>query len=216
MIAGEDLALYRQIEGKLKAGGQWRYSRGRPPHPAFKGAMAATDRLLRELPPGARVLVMRDQCLFDVRAGVLASGRKLLLPNDAGEVVYRIPPSALKYKNPGASAPRPQIPIDPLPLGSEVWQGPVDVIIVGCSAWNRDRKRLCSLDWDTTAATLEALGPCEREWNDNSWFIPADVPVACIAADEQEIHEEWPRWAAGHCADAVFTPTRTVVLGDSM
>ena len=211
MLADDDLALYRQIEGRLKAAKQWRYARGRPAHPCFLGAKIAAQRLLQRLPPDAAVLVMRDQALFDVRVAILASNRTLLVPDDVAPVIHRIPTSALKYSH--SDATKAVLHIDPLPYGSEVWQGRVAMIVVGCTAWSRDRRQLWSLDWDNTTGTLEALGPCEREWNDNSWCIPGDVPVACLAADEQEIREEWPRWAAGHCADAVFTPTREIVLG---
>jgi hypothetical protein len=215
MLAGDDLALYRQITGRLKAAKQWQNCAGQPPHPGFVGIKAATDRLFQHVAPDAAVLVMRDQCLFHTRVGVLATGRTLLVPDELGQDIYRIPRSALRYGPPGS--PKPILRIDPLPPGSEVWRGRVDIIVVGCTAWSRDRRQLWSLDWDNTAATLEELGPCEREWNDTSWFIPGDVPVVCLAADEQEIHldvdEAWPAWAAGHCADAVITPTQTVILG---
>ena len=49
-----------------------------------------------------------------------------------------------------------------------------------------------------------------------AWRLPLNVPIACLAADEQEIEPTWPRWAAGHCADVVFTPTRTVILGEEV
>lgn len=127
------------------------------------------------------------------------------------QAVYRIPVSALRYGHPGVS--KSILRIDPLPYGSELWHGRVDIIVAGCTAWSRDRRQLWSLDWDNTAETLDELGPCEREWNDTSWFIPSNVPVACLAGDEQEISEVWPLSAAGHYADAVFTPTQTVILG---
>jgi len=207
MIAGDDLALYMAILAQLKAAGQWRWCRGRPPHPPFKGAERATQRLLGYLPPDSPVLVMRDQVLRPVRVAVLQSGRPLLIPDDLGQVLYRIPLRSLTYGDTGANTPHLQI--DPLPYGSEEWRGPVGMIVVGCTAWSRDRRRLWSLDWDSTAGTLDELQRGEPD----GWRLSNDVPVVCIAADEQEINEDWPGWAVGHRADAVFTPTRTVILG---
>lgn len=212
MIAGDDLTLYMAILARLKAAGQWRWCRGRPPHPPFKGAEQATDRLLAHLPPDSPVLVMRDQVLRPVRVAVLRSGRPLLVPDDLGQVLYRIPPGSLKYQIPGAITAH--LRIDPLPYGSAEWRGPVGMIVVGCTAWSRDRRQLWSLDWDSTAGTLDELQGGETDDDRAVWRLSRDVPVACIAADEQEISETWPGWAIGHRADVVFTPTRTVILGD--
>lgn len=176
-----DRELLAFVTDRLKAGGQWRWSRGRPPHPPFIGARAATERLLQTLPSGARVLVMRDQCLFDTRVGVLASGRTLLVPDDAGKVVYRIPRSVLKHSARGGSAPHPELHIDPLPFGSELWTGPVDVILVACTAFSRDRRQLWSLDWDISEARVTD-GVCCRDASDRLCISAICIIHNCVCS----------------------------------
>ncbi len=91
----DEIGCYNEIQDRLKAAGEWVYSRGRPDHPCFKSAAAAAARLISLLPPDAVVLSMRDQALRALREAVLESGRKLIIPDDEGTNVYEIPEAAL-------------------------------------------------------------------------------------------------------------------------
>jgi 5-formyltetrahydrofolate cyclo-ligase len=85
----------------------------------------------------------------------------------------------------------------------------VDVVVVACLAFNRSQQRLYTYEMERTAYALEEL----RQGLKSGFKLSADVPVVAVCADEQEV-DGWPSEAQGFVkADAVFTPTRDIVLG---
>jgi hypothetical protein len=219
----DERALISPIWERLKAAGQIRYSRGFPPHPAFKGIDAAARRLLGHLSPDHVILSMRDQCLLPFLRLAIEAGCRATIPDKAGRCIYRIPPSSLHHEAPGG-LPK-ALRLHPLPFGAEIWRGRIDLVVVACTAWSAGRPRLWTLDLGLTASTLELLRdgfpsytiplPGVVDAKPYSWRLEPGVPVVCLAADEQEVPpDSWPSRMAGHAADVVVTPTRTVILGN--
>ncbi len=190
---------------------------------AAVGHLTTTCNLLRQLPPAAAILCMRDQCLLPFLARSQAQGFVTIVPDVQGQDIYRLPPSDDLYQLPGA-LPRP-LRLRPLPYGSTSWRAPVDVVVVACTAWSPLRRHLWTLDVGQTAAMFEILyegylmsavpaaGPSQEDPQPYAWRLPAGVPVVCLAADEQELSADWPERFAGHRAQFVVTPTRVVELG---
>lgn len=220
----EDRALLSPIWQRLKAAGQIRYQRGFPPHPGFKDMKLAADRLLGLCKPEHVLLSMRDQCLLPFIDRALVREYSLLIPDRPGRVLYRLPSRSGHHEAPGA-LPAP-LRLHPLPFGSVVWRGRVDLIVVACTAWSASRRQLWTLDLGLTASVLAGLhegfedhappvlGP-GMDRNAPVWKLSESSPVVCLAADEQEIPpDSWPARMAGHAADVVVTPTRTVILGN--
>lgn len=78
------------------------------------------------------------------------TGRTLLVPDDLGQAIYRLPVSALHHGHPGAS--KPILRIDPLPYGSELWHGRVDTIVAGSSGrWTGTTRRPGRISWSLRA-----------------------------------------------------------------
>jgi hypothetical protein len=143
---------------------------------------------------------MRDVCLRLVRELILKSGLKLIIPNKSGSGVGLIPQHAMAGG---------VLRIDPPPPGTTPYLGDIDVVIVGCLAFCKSERRLYTYEAEHTASVLDEL----YQGLKSGFRLNADVPVAAVSADEQEV-AGWPSNALGFVeADAVFTPTRTLVLG---
>jgi 5-formyltetrahydrofolate cyclo-ligase len=202
MNVNDEAALTASIKLKLKAAGEIIWQRYPLPwtHPSFKSCDKAALRLMAAIGDAKAVLVMRDSCLRPVRELVLKSGLKLIVPLRYATDVALIPSSAVKC---GA------LRLDPLPEGSEPYTGDVDVVVVACLAFNKSEKRLYTYEMERTAYAFEEL----KTGLQSGFKLSADVPVVAVCADEQEV-EGWPSEAQGFVkADAVFTPTRDIVLG---
>ncbi|NLG00066.1 MAG: hypothetical protein GX565_07935 [Lentisphaerae bacterium] len=198
-----ETALIAVIKARLKAAGELAWQRHPLPwtHPGFKSCPVAAARLLDACPGAGAALVMRDACLRHVRELVLIRGLTLAVPCRYGDSVYSIPASAVAGGRP--------LRLDPLPEGSVPYQGTVDLVVVACLAFSASERRLYTFECERTAFVLDEL----RQGLVNGWSLPADVPVVAVAADQQEV-TAWPESAKGFVeADAVFTQTRTLILG---
>ena len=196
-------AMTREVKARLKAAGQLVWQRHPLPwtHPSFKSCAVAAQRLLFDFDESKAILVMRDPCLRSVREAVLFEGRTLVVPSRYGDAVYSIPHSAIA----GGTALR----IDPLPLGSEPFNGAVDLVVVACLAFDPLQKRLYTFEDEKTAYVLDEL----RQGLESGWCLPDKVPIAAVAADEQQV-SGWLGFAQGSVeADVVVTQSRTVILG---
>lgn len=202
-----DMGLRDDMDAILKRHKEWVYWRWpRPDHPTFRSAPKAAQLLLDAIGPEARILCMRDRCLRPVRELALERGNALMVPSRDGNMVYTLPQSAI-YSRGGQRRP---LHIEPLPEGSRRYNGQVDVVVVGCLAWNRFEARLYSYDTERTASILIGLYEGLR----NGFRLAPSVPVLCVAADCQEV-AGWPDSALGYVeATGVVTPTRIVALGD--
>ena len=77
--------------------------------------------------------------------------------------------------------------IQPPPIGSTNYTGPVDVVVTGCLGFNPTERRLYLLDNEAGAYLLEEW----REGLSNSFQLSPHTPLVAIAADEQQI-TGWP------------------------
>ena len=201
MFANET-ALISAVKAAMRDAGELAWQRHPLPwtHPAFKSCRVAAARLLDACPQACTFLVMRDACLRPLRELVLRRGLTLAVPCRYGDSVCSIPSSAI------ASG---VLRLDPLPEGSVPYQGAVDLVVVACLAFSASERRLYTFECERTAFVLDEL----RQGLVNGWSLPADVPVIAVAADQQEV-TAWPESAKGFVeADAVFTQTRTLILG---
>ena len=198
-----ETALITVIKARLKAAGELAWQRHPLPwaHPSFKSCPLAAARLLDACAGAATVLVMRDPCLRPVRELVLRRGLTLAVPCRYGDSVYSVPASAIAGGQP--------LRLDPMPLGSLPYLGPVDIVVVACLAFSATERRLYTFELERTAFILEQM----REGFDGGWSLSSDVPVVAVASDQQQVLG-WPESAKGYVeADAVFTQTRTLALG---
>lgn len=198
-----ETALITVVKGRLRDAGELAWQRHPLPwaHPSFRSCPVAAKRLLDACPGTGAVLIMRDPCLRPVRELVLRRGLTLVVPSRYGDAIYSVPASAIAGGQP--------LRLDPLPLGSVPYLGPVDIVVVACLAFSATERRLYTFELERTAFLLEQM----REGFDGGWTLASDVPVVAVAADQQEV-TAWPESAQGLVeADAVFTQTRTLVLG---
>ncbi len=195
------------VRERLKRAGEWVYNKGRCDHPSFRSAPLAASNLLGLLPPGLQLLVMRDPCLRPLRELALERGFPLLVPDKAGDQVYRIPKDAL-FSPDGQRVVR-ALRVEPLPRGSEPYAGPAHIAVVACLAFDPRNRRLCSFDGDRTVCMLDEM----RDGLSSGFRLSPDAVVLSMAHDCQEM-PGLPGCAFGFAeADAVVTPTRTVKLG---
>lgn len=191
-----------EIQRRLKLAGEYVWQRYPLPtqHPSFRSCGVAATRMLVELAGFQTYLVMRDQCLRPVREAVLKSGKTLVVPLRHGAGAVEIPGSALVGG---------VLRIDPLPQGSTAFTGTVNVVVVACHAYDARERRLYSFELEQTAVVLDEL----YQGLGTGWRLPETVPVVCVAADQQQV-ADWPDYAKSWVrACAVFTQTRTILLG---
>jgi 5-formyltetrahydrofolate cyclo-ligase len=203
-VTNDETALTASIKLKLKEAGELKWQRYPLPHthPSFKSCAIAATRLLQEIEGAKAILVMRDVCLRPVRELILKSGLNLIIPNRYGTGIGLIPQHAMADG---------VLRIDPPPPGTTPYTGDIDVVIVGCLAFNRAEKRLYTYEAEHTASVLDEL----RQGLDSGFTLNSNVPVVAVCADQQQV-EGWPSSAQGFVeAGAVVTPTRTLVLGHS-
>ena len=202
-----EAAAHTIIADRLRQAGEQVYSRGHADHPPFKSAGMAADHLLRLVPSAVPLLVMRDRSLRVLRERVLELDRVLVIPNRLGTDVVSIPRNTLFAEDGSRTATA--LRIDPLPRGSRSYNGPVGLTVVGCLAYDRLYKRLCSFDADRTASILSDI----LDGLASGFRPPSDMPIVALAHDLQQV-EGWPSSAFGFVeADVVITPSRAVVLG---
>ncbi len=198
-----DRQCYDEIQRRLKRAGEWRFARGRPDHPPFKGAERDAQRLLQAMPDAQKLLVMRDAVLRPVREAVLDAGRTLVVPDSEGKKVWIIP-QAVMLDRQGKRIP---LRIDPMPRCALAYNGSIDAVVVGCLGFSPTNPYLYSFDTDRTAGVLDSL----RDGTENGFHL-GDVPVIAVAADCQQV-DNWPDVARSYVrADLVITPTRLVQL----
>jgi hypothetical protein len=200
-------ACFEQLTLQLKEAGEWVWTRGwQKDPPSFKSIRAACQRLLKAYPEATTILTMRHAMLRILREVVLERGLNLIVPVKDSSKVFQIPRSAL-FDASGVRI-RDTLAIHPPPPGSEIYTGPVDLIVTGCLGFNPQERRLYSLDNDKGAYLLE-------EWRGgllNGFRIPR-CDVVAIAADQQQV-SGWPACMRSFLqADYVYTPTRVVQLG---
>ena len=143
---------------------------------------------------------MRDQSLRAVREEVLRQGYELIVPLRACPEPVRIPQGALT----GTGG---VLIIDPLPKGAEPYCGQVDIVVVGCHAFDPQCARLYALDSCRTERLLDEYRDCLE----SGFSVPATVPVICLASDAQQV-SGWPIAALAHHAHMVVTATREIEL----
>ncbi len=195
--------LIEQVRQQLKAAGETAWQQYPLPTDflCFKSAALAAQNALAVVAQG-RWLVMRDAALGPMREAVLAAGRQLIVPTSGGREFLSIPYS-------GPSSPlggRSVLRLSHLPPEAAPYRGGVDVVVVGCHAFEAGRQRVMALDSCRTEGRLE-------DWRDglpDGWRL-GSVLVIALAADAQQV-SGWPEWAEGHPADVVITPTRVVAL----
>ena len=204
----QDRALRDLIDQQLKAAGDWKYTRyPRPDCPPFKQAPSAARRLLDDCEHRGirRLLVLRDQCLREVREECLRRNLTLVVPAKDGSCACRIPRQAFLDDRTGTPI-TPALRIDPFPTGSQPYRGPVDVVVVGCAAFNPCRRRVCILDCDRTAYVVEQLQ------EDGGIELTGALRMT-VASDAQQL-DDWPRWTdLNVVVDWIFTPTRGIKTG---
>jgi hypothetical protein len=205
MLTGfpEQDRLINEINMSLRAAGEYVWQRFPLPtqHPSFKSCRLAAERMITELKGFNSYLVMRDQCLRPVREAVLGHGKTLVVSLRHGAGVMEIPASAIG----GDGVLR----LSPLPSCAKPYDGAIDVVVVACHVFDAKERRLYSFELEQTQNTLDEL----RQGLVNGWSLPSTVPVVCVAADQQQVHD-WPESAKSWVrACAVFTPTRTILLG---
>ena len=200
-----DRKYYEVIQRRLKQSGEWRFARGCPSHPPFRGAERAAQRLLAALPHARTLLVMRDAVLRPVREAVLDAGLTLVVPDKLGDEAWSIPPQALL----DSEGKRQPLKIDPLPSSARLYSGLVDVVVTGCLAFDPAESCLYGFDSERTAGILDSL----RDGTEGGFRLQDSVPVIAIAADCQQV-SGWALAARSYvCSQAVATPTRFVLLG---
>lgn len=200
-FAVEDRCI-KEINERLRAAAEHVWQRHPLPtqHPSFKSCGVAASRMISDLEGFNTYLVMRDPCLRPVREAVLAYGKTLVVPLRYGAGVVEIPASAVK-----AGVLR----LQPLPPGSKPYAGAVDVVVVACHAFDARERRLLSFELEQTQNALDEL----HQGLVNGFQLPATVPVVAVAADQQQVRD-WPESAKSWVrACAVFTQTRTIILG---
>jgi len=197
-----------QIRTQLKTAGETVWARYplSTDFPCFKSATLAARNVLKLFPAFRRWLVMRDPCLRHVREEVLHQGYDLIIPPENGLTPLLIPSAALPLTPGGRSG---SLRITPAPSGSSPYSGPVDIILVGCHAFDPKLKRVYALDTCRTERLLVEY----RDGLDDGWQVDGSVPVIAVASDAQQV-DGWPTDAGlGHEVHAVVTSTRFIEMG---
>ena len=202
-MATQQLAERVRAQMKEKGDLQWQRNPLPTTFPCFKTAGVAAERLMQGF-DCQRWLVMRDQSLRQVREAVLRCGRLLVIPPRADGVPIRIPLHALRNRE-GQLVQH--LVIDPLPAGSEPYCEGVDIVVVGCHAFDPQCERLMALDSGRTASLLDDYADGLAE----GFRLGRMVPIICVAADSQQV-TGWPKSAQGHRAHMVVTATQTIEL----
>jgi hypothetical protein len=202
-------ACFEQLTGQLKAAGEWVWTRGwQKDPPSFKSVRLASERLLNAYPGVTSVLTMRFAVLRMLREMALDRGLTMLFPVKGGSEVLKVDRSAL-FDASGVRI-RESLPIHPPPPGSTIYTGPVDLVVTACLGFNPEERRLYTSPNESSGFILEEW----REGLPNGFRVPRRVPVVAIAADQQQV-TDWPAVMQSFMqADYVFTPTRTIRLGN--
>lgn len=185
--------LIADIRARLTASGEYKYQRYPSPltAPSFASAGAAAETLLHFL-SNRRYLVLRDQCLHNLRHSILRAGYPLVLPDRAGHL-YHIPSSS--FDNSAG--------VDAMIKTGMPYAGSIDALVVACWGFKSTSRRLYSFDADRTNALLSSI-------TDDLHQRP---PLfASIASDSMEVND-WPDNELSLLeADVVFTSTRATIL----
>ena len=202
-----DRPYWDDILRRLRASGEYIFSRGMQDPPAFLNAGKASRRLLAAFSTARTVLTLRPAVLRPLRELVLEEGKTLIVPSKCGTYVSKIPRDAL-FDTAGNRV-MPSLAIHPPPPGSVLYTGPVDVVVVACLGFCVNERRLYLHDAERGAYLLEAM----RDGLPDGFVLDPLVPVVAIAADCQQVID-WPQHMRSFLeAEMVFTPSRTVRLG---
>lgn len=203
-------ACFEQINRRLKEAREWVRTVGwQKDPPNFKSVRLAYERLFAAYPAARTILTMRFAMLRVLRELALERGCQVLFPVDGGSEVFQVPRSAL-FDAAGRKL-RDSLPLNPTPPGSTIYAGPVDLVVTGCLAFNPRERRLYTSPNESSGFILEDW----REGLPNGFHLPRHVPVVAIAADQQEVSDWPPLMQSFMQADYIFTPTRTVRLGNA-
>ncbi len=153
------------------------------------------------------VATLRDQSLRPLREAILDRNLTLLVPGQSGDKLYRIPRSALYPTGVRAAALR----ISPIPSDAELYEGPVDAIVVGCLGFSPERRCTFDLDFGRSKRTVESIRSAHAPVSASGLYT--SIPVIALAADCQQV--EWPGEAESYVrVDVVVTATRIIQLGE--
>jgi 5-formyltetrahydrofolate cyclo-ligase len=203
LVIDIDVQLRDEIDDKLKHAGDSVYSKlPLPPFPQFKTAAIAATNLLRLFPAALynAILVMRDRCLRAVREFALRD-RTLIVPDKLGERLVQVPRHAL-YDTSGAKV-KSALVIDPLPYGSTLYVGDIQLVVVGCLAFSLTEPRLFGFDCCATEGSLERLR--------DDLLLRPNVIIVALASDAQEV-SGWPEAALSDVVvHAIITPSRIII-----
>lgn len=207
-VLANEAQYTNEITQRLRLAGELSWQRFPLPysHPTFTSCPSVATHTISSLPQYTHYLVMRDPCLHAMRLAVLIHNLTLIIPTPTADNLISIPGNAIHCPT---NASRPSLRINPAPPGSKPYFGPIDTVIVSCLAFNPLIRRLYTFEPEKTAHTLERL----YDGLDSGFRLDRQVPVICLAADQQEV-SDWPESALGYVsAHFVITPTRCIRLG---
>lgn len=184
--------LLAQIKSQISDAHEGIWSRHPLPtqYPCFKSAPVAARHVLSLF--SGPIMVARDPSLRPLREAALINGRTLIVPDRGSSALYRIPATAMM---------KGVLLIDPMPTGAVVYTGDIQVLVVGCHAFDPLNTWLYGMGC-TTAYLISELPE----------LISKMPLVICMVSDAQQV-SGWPRIAEAHQAAAVVTATRLIALG---